>query len=120
MLVMPQGYVSAASLWAAARLWTGALRDAGLLSIIGDECYLAPEAGDLKAAQFPDNLEAVITTRIDRLSPQLQLVVKVASVLGRVFTLSLLRAVHPIEADRAGLPEHLAALERREIGRAHV
>lgn len=90
-----------------------ALRDAGLLSIIGDECYLAPEAGDLKAAQFPDNLEAVITTRIDRLSPQLQLVVKVASVLGRVFTLSLLRAVHPIEADRAGLPEHLAALERR-------
>ena len=53
------------------------LRDAGLLSIIGDECYLAPEAGDLKAAQFPDNLEAVITTRIDRLSPQLQLVVKV-------------------------------------------
>ena len=90
-----------------------ALRDAGLLSIIGDECYLAPEAGELKAAQFPDNLEAVITTRIDRLSPQLQLVVKVASVLGRVFTLGLLRAVHPIEADRAGLPEHLAALERR-------
>ncbi|MBK9755245.1 MAG: AAA family ATPase [Nannocystis sp.] len=90
-----------------------ALRDAGLLSILGDECYLAPEAGELKAAQFPDNLEAVITTRIDRLSPQLQLVVKVASVLGRVFPLSLLRAVHPIEADRAGLPEHLAALERR-------
>jgi class 3 adenylate cyclase/predicted ATPase len=90
-----------------------ALRDAGLLSIIGDECYLSPEAGDLKTAQFPDNLEAVITTRIDRLSPQLQLVVKVASVLGRVFSLSLLRAVHPIEADRAGLPEHLAALERR-------
>ncbi len=90
-----------------------ALRDAGLLSIIGDECYLSPEAGDLKTAQFPDNLEAVITARIDRLSPQLQLVVKVASVLGRVFSLSLLRAVHPIEADRAGLPEHLAALERR-------
>lgn len=90
-----------------------ALRDAGLLSILGDECYLAPEAGDLHAAQFPDNLEAVITTRIDRLSPQLQLVVKVGSVLGRVFPLSLLRAVHPIEADRAGLPELLAALERR-------
>lgn len=55
----------------------------------------------------------MITTRIDRLSPQLQLVVKVASVLGQVCSLSLLRAVHPIKADRAGLPEHLAALERR-------
>ena len=92
-----------------------ALRDAGLLSILGNECYLAPEAGDLKSAQFPDNLEAVITSRIDRLVPQLQLIVKVGSVLGRVFPLSLLRAVHPIEADHAGLAEHLATLERRGL-----
>jgi len=92
-----------------------ALRDAGLISILGGECYLAPEAGDLKSAHFPDNLEAVITSRIDRLAPQLQLVVKVASVLGRVFPLSLLRAIHPIEDDRANLPEHLASLERRGL-----
>ncbi len=92
-----------------------ALRDAGLLSILGNECYLAPEAGDLKSAHFPDNLEAVITSRIDRLAPQLQLIVKVASVLGRVFPLSLLRATYPIEADHAGLAEHLATLERRGL-----
>ena len=94
---------------------TWALRDAGLLSIFGNECYLAPEAGDLKSAHFPDNLEAVITSRIDRLSPQLQLIVKVGSVLGRVFPLSLLRAVHPIQVDHAGLSEHLATLERRGL-----
>ncbi len=47
MLVMPQGYVSAASLWAAARLWTGALRDAGLVA--GDRivCALPPGPGFL-------------------------------------------------------------------------
>lgn len=92
-----------------------ALRDAGLISIIGGECYLSPETGDLKSAQFPDSLEAVITGRIDRLAPQLQLVLKVTSVLGRVFPLTLLRAIHPIEADRANLAEHLAALERRGL-----
>jgi len=92
-----------------------ALRDAGLISIIGGECYLSPETGDLESAQFPDSLEAVITGRIDRLAPQLQLVLKVASVLGRVFPLTLLRAIHPIEHDRANLPEHLAALERRGL-----
>ncbi len=92
-----------------------ALRDAGLIQVWNGECYLSPEAGDLKSAQFPDNLEAVITSRIDRLGPQLQLVLKVGSVLGRVFSLSLLRAIYPIEADRAELPATLASLERRGL-----
>lgn len=92
-----------------------ALRDAGLIQVWNGECYLSPEAGDLKSAQFPDNLEAVITSRIDRLAPQLQLVLKVGSVLGRTFSLSLIRAIHPIEADRVELPQTLAALERRGL-----
>lgn len=92
-----------------------ALRDAGLIQVWNGECYLSPEAGDLQTAQFPDNLEAVITSRIDRLAPQLQLVLKVCAVLGRVFSLALLKAVHPIEADRADLPATLAALERRAL-----
>lgn len=92
-----------------------ALRDAGLIQVWNGECYLSPEAGDLQTAQFPDNLEAVITSRIDRLAPQLQLVLKVGAVLGRVFSLSLLRAIHPIEADRAELPATLSALERRGL-----
>ena len=92
-----------------------ALRDAGLIQVWNGECYLSPEAGDLKSAQFPDNLEAVITSRIDRLAPQLQLVLKVGAVLGRVFSLSLLAAIHPLEADRAELPATLAALERRGL-----
>lgn len=92
-----------------------ALRDAGIITIWDGECLLSHEAGDLRSVKFPDNLEAVITSRIDRLQPQHQLVLKVASVLGRVFSLGLLRAIYPIEADKAQLPEYLAALERRGL-----
>ena len=92
-----------------------ALRDAGIITIWDGECLLSHEAGDLRSVKFPDNLEAVITSRIDRLPQQHQLVLKVASVLGRVFSLGLLRAIYPLEADKAQLPEYLAALERRGL-----
>jgi class 3 adenylate cyclase/predicted ATPase len=92
-----------------------ALRDAGFITIWNGECLLSHEAGDLRTAKFPDNLEAVITSRIDRLQQQHQLVLKVAAVLGRVFSLGLLRAIYPIEADKAQLPEYLQALERRGL-----
>ncbi|PCC66862.1 Adenylate and Guanylate cyclase catalytic domain-containing protein [Nannocystis exedens] len=92
-----------------------ALRDAGFITIWNGECLLSHEAGDLRTAKFPDNLEAVITSRIDRLQQQHQLVLKVGAVLGRVFSLSLLRAIYPIEADKAQLPEYLQALERRGL-----
>lgn len=92
-----------------------ALRDAGYLTIWNGECLLSPEAGDLRTAKFPDNLEAVITSRIDRLEPQHQLVLKVAAVLGRVFSLGLLRAIYPLEADKPSLAEYAAALERRGL-----
>lgn len=92
-----------------------ALRDAGIITIWDGECLLSHEAGDLRAVKFPDNLEAVITSRIDRLPQQQQLVLKVASVLGRVFSLGLLRAIYPIEADKAQLTEYLGGLERRGL-----
>ncbi len=47
---------------------------------------------------------------IDRLSPAQQLTLKVASVIGRVFTFDLLRDVYPDEAGRANLSEQLHAL----------
>lgn len=92
-----------------------ALRDAGFITIWNGECLLSHEAGDLRTAKFPDNLEAVITSRIDRLPQQHQLVLKVASVLGRVFQLGLLRAIYPLEADKSKLGEYLGALERRGL-----
>jgi class 3 adenylate cyclase len=92
-----------------------ALRDSGILEVAGGRCQLAPGAGDLQSLDFPDTVQGVITSRLDRLGPQQQLALKVASVIGRVFAYRLLRDVHPIENDRSQLGDYLHHLEQLEI-----
>jgi class 3 adenylate cyclase len=92
-----------------------ALRDAGIIEIENGRCRLAADAGDLNSLDFPDTVQGVITSRLDRLEPQQQLILKVASVIGRVFAYRLLRDVHPIEMDRPQLGDYLRRLEQLEI-----
>ena len=92
-----------------------ALRDAGLIHIADGECRLAPGAGDLRALDFPDTVQGVITSRIDHLPPAPQLTLKVASVIGRVFAFRTLRDTHPLEADKPKLLDYLHALERLDL-----
>jgi hypothetical protein len=92
-----------------------ALRDAGLLLIDAGGCRIAPEAGDLRSLNLPNTVQGVITSRIDRLPPPQQLTLKVASVIGRVFTYQALRGIHPIEIDKPRLTDYLSALERMDI-----
>jgi class 3 adenylate cyclase/tetratricopeptide (TPR) repeat protein len=92
-----------------------ALRDAGHLIIEGGECRLVEPSVKRMALDLPGTIQGLLTSRIDRLTPQQQLTLKVASVLGRTFPFELLRAVYPVEADRATLPEQLAELERRGL-----
>lgn len=89
-----------------------ALRDSGILLIEAGECRLAPGLKDLTSVSLPDNLEAAITSRIDGLNPSQQLTLKVASVIGRIFALRMLQAIHPIQADRPMLDEYLSNLTR--------
>jgi predicted ATPase len=98
--------------------WTAALRDSGLITISGQECYLTPQtewatspAMALRKLRLPDTLQGIITSRIDRLPAAQQLTVKVASVIGRVFELRVLRDIHPVETDKPHLDEQL-----RELG----
>jgi predicted ATPase len=92
-----------------------ALRDAGLIEIAAGQCRLAAGINDLHGLEFPDTLQGVITSRIDRLTPQQQLTLKVASVIGRVFTLSLLQEIHPIEMDKPVMTMYLNTLERLDL-----
>jgi class 3 adenylate cyclase/tetratricopeptide (TPR) repeat protein len=92
-----------------------ALQDAGLILISKGECYISPEAGDFSALNFSDTLQGLITSRIDRLTVQQQLTLKVASVIGRVFSFRLLQDIYPIESDKAQLARHLDALEKLNI-----
>ena len=94
-----------------------ALRDTGLILIEGEDCRLAPGAGDLRAVALPDTVQGVVTSRVDRLSPAAQLTLKVASVIGRVFSLRILRDLYPIEEDRASLPAYLRTLKRLDLTR---
>ena len=52
---------------------------------------------------------------IDQLSPAQQLTLKVASVIGPTFELSVLRAVYPVAADKPDLLDHLQLLIERNF-----
>jgi class 3 adenylate cyclase len=54
--------------------------------------------------------QSTIASRIDQLAPAHQLTLKIASVIGQVFTVRLLRAIYPSEADKPLLGEHLQTL----------
>lgn len=88
-----------------------ALRDAGLIEMVGEHCRLTPEAGDLSQLTFPDTVEGVVTSRIDRLPPSQQLLIKVASVIGRMFAYKTLHDVHPVEQEKENLLNYLQNLE---------
>jgi class 3 adenylate cyclase/tetratricopeptide (TPR) repeat protein len=93
-----------------------ALQDAGLIVVEGDRCREAPQV-DWKAITLPDSVQGAITSRMDRLSPALQLTLKVASVIGRVFALRILRDVYPLQEERAFVADHVASLERLDFTR---
>ena len=92
-----------------------ALRDAGLIILANGECHIAAEVGDLDTLDFPDTIQGVITSRIDRLIPAQQLTLKVASVIGRVFSFRALQNIHPIEVDKAQLVDYLNTLQQLDI-----
>ncbi len=85
-----------------------ALRGSGVVTLDG-ETAVARSADVLNDLGLPETVEGVIGSRIDQLSAEEQMAVKVASVVGRVFALTTLRGVHPIEEQRALVGDHAAA-----------
>jgi class 3 adenylate cyclase/tetratricopeptide (TPR) repeat protein len=83
-----------------------ALREEGIVSVDGGACVVAAEQVDplralddaLRHHGLPANLQGIITSRIDRLSPEQQLMLKVASVIGQRFPPAALPAVYPTPA----------------------
>ena len=92
-----------------------ALQEKGIISIQDGVCHLAASLDDLDASLLPGTIEGIITSRIDYLEPAHQLTLKTASVIGRIFPYLTLQDVHPIQALRQHLPEHLNAFERQEL-----
>ncbi|MDP6454932.1 MAG: adenylate/guanylate cyclase domain-containing protein, partial [SAR202 cluster bacterium] len=63
----------------------------------------------LEAIEIPDNLQGLITSRMDRLHPEARRAAQMASVIGRNFQRSVLEAVWDSETS---LDSHLSTLQR--------
>ena len=92
-----------------------ALQDREFIHLKNGKCVLNPQANGLSQLDLPDTLQGMIISRIDRLSPAQQLTLKVASVIGRVFSLKILHAIHPVETERQNLVDTLKILDSLEI-----
>jgi class 3 adenylate cyclase/tetratricopeptide (TPR) repeat protein len=92
-----------------------ALRDAGLITIQNRKCRLAASVDELRSFSLPRTVHGIITSRVDRLTPAQQMVLKVASVIGRSFPYRMLYDIFPLEADKDRLANDLADLEKLDI-----
>jgi tetratricopeptide (TPR) repeat protein len=71
------------------------LRDDGTVRVDDGRAVLS---GDLTQLHLPDSVHAVIRARIDRFDPDAREVLRLASVIGREFTLPLLDRLYPSPA----------------------
>src|SRR5258706_951426 len=88
-----------------------ALRDDGLLKIEGDTARWNGGI-HLLGVKLAATLEGLITARIDRLSPEEQLTVKVATVIGSRFESSTLSAIHTLRSNQEAVDGHCDVLDR--------
>ncbi|MHB2019825.1 MAG: adenylate/guanylate cyclase domain-containing protein [Candidatus Xenobia bacterium] len=86
-----------------------ALRDSGNIAIENRTCRIRQP---LTQVQVPQTVQGVITSRIDRLQPAQQLMLKSASVIGRVFSFRLLQDIYPVVPERTTLPDNMEELVR--------
>ena len=70
----------------------------------------AGEGTDTASMHLPESTQVAILKRLDRLSPPLQLVLKVASVIGNQFDYRALKGIYPISTDKAQLAQLLEEL----------
>jgi class 3 adenylate cyclase len=78
----------------------------------GAPARATPRAPD-NSSSIPYGVQGVVGERLDRLAPALQLVLKVASVIGRTFAEQTLAAIHPLRIAPAVLGAALAELQRQ-------
>jgi predicted ATPase len=91
-----------------------ALRDSGLIEIDSGRCRVA-SGRDLATLAMPETVEGIIGSRIDRLEPQPELVLKVASAVGLTFAPDVIHDVYPLVEGRELIGQSLDTLVRRDL-----
>jgi class 3 adenylate cyclase/tetratricopeptide (TPR) repeat protein len=85
---------------------TTALRDSGVITIENGECKVKPG----KELILPGTIRQLITSKVDRLSARQRDILKVASVIGKTFSVQLLAELLP---ELSGIEEDLEVLEKQ-------
>lgn len=86
-----------------------ALKDGGAVTVRDGVARVA-DSEAVARLNLPTTIEGILTSRIDRLPPGEKLTLKVASVIGRVFPVDALEAVHPLGVAGDDLAQELEAL----------
>ncbi len=91
------------------------LRDTGVIVVEDGVCRLVASAADLKHLAIPETVQGVVTSRIDRMAPSAQLLIKIAGVVGETFDEALLLRLHPTQGDPTAVRDALVELEQRSF-----
>jgi DNA-binding response OmpR family regulator/tetratricopeptide (TPR) repeat protein len=90
------------------------LRDDGYVQVQDGDCEILPHV-NLASIVFPTTVDGLIKSRLDRLSPSEQLILKVASVIGQTYSLQALQEVYPVEAEKPFLSKHMKTLTNLDL-----
>jgi class 3 adenylate cyclase/tetratricopeptide (TPR) repeat protein len=92
-----------------------ALRDQGWITVNGGTGSLTGDDRSLAVPDLPSSVVGVITSRIDRLTPSQQLILKAASVIGRTFLAGQLQEVFPLPERNLRMADQLDILRRQDL-----
>ncbi len=90
------------------------LRDDGYIQIEAGVCQVLPHV-DLDSIIFPTTTDGLIKSRLDRLSPSEQLILKIASVIGETFSLEILSDLYPLDSDRPYITNYLETFTNLDL-----
>ncbi len=92
-----------------------ALRESGLVNPQSQALTTDQDAQPGQEVKLPQTIEGVITSRIDSLPAGEQLTLKVASVIGQIFSFKTLKDIHPSKLSATQLSKELNALAQLDI-----
>jgi predicted ATPase/class 3 adenylate cyclase len=92
-----------------------------VVHVLIDQGHLVPEdgeyrlVGDLSTIEIPDTISGVVMSRIDSLDEGNRTVLRVASVIGRIFLYQVLHEIYPYPIGESTLRQRLGTLERVDL-----
>lgn len=92
-----------------------ALQESGALQVTKTgECIMTSEIENCLSS-VPSSLGGLLTGKIDRLTPENQVILKCASIIGQTFSVKMLRQILPAETDQKNLKRALRQIESANL-----